>query len=225
MNKICNSLQEAVQDIHDGATILISGFGGAGNPTELNHALLDQGARELTVISNNAGNFETGLASLLKAGRVRKMVCSFPRASDSYVFDELYRLGKIELECVPQGTLAERIRAGGSGLSAFFTPTGAGTELSRGKEERIINGRLNVLEYALRGDFALISAGRGDRWGNLTYRKAARNFGPIMCMAATTAVVQVREIVELGALDPEHIVTPGVFVQRVVQVSNPEYSF
>ena len=195
---------------------MIGGFGTAGMPAELIEALIAQGASDLTIISNNAGNAETGLAALLKAKRIRKIVCSFPRQSDSWVFDGLYRAGEIALELVPQGTLAERIRAAGAGIGAFFTPTGYGTQLAEGKEARIINGRPHVLEYALQGDVALIKAHRADRWGNLVYRKAARNFGPIMATAARCTIAQVSAIVELGALDPEIIVTPGIFVHRVV---------
>jgi 3-oxoadipate CoA-transferase alpha subunit len=195
---------------------MIGGFGTAGMPAELIEALIAQGASDLTIISNNAGNAETGLAALLKAKRIRKIVCSFPRQSDSWVFDGLYRAGEIALELVPQGTLAERIRAAGAGIGAFFTPTGYGTQLAEGKETRIINGRPHVLEYALQGDVALIKAHRADRWGNLVYRKAARNFGPIMATAARCTIAQVSAIVELGALDPEIIVTPGIFVHRVV---------
>jgi len=195
---------------------MIGGFGTAGMPAELIEALIAQGASDLTIISNNAGNAETGLAALLKAKRIRKIVCSFPRQSDSWVFDGLYRAAEIALELVPQGTLAERIRAAGAGIGAFFTPTGYGTQLAEGKETRIINGRPHVLEYALQGDVALIKAHRADRWGNLVYRKAARNFGPIMATAARCTIAQVSAIVELGALDPEIIVTPGIFVHRVV---------
>lgn len=210
---------EALADVADGATVMIGGFGGAGQPAELIDALIEQGARELTVVNNNAGNGETGLAALLKAGRVRRIVCSFPRQADSQVFDSLYRAGKIELELVPQGNLAERIRAAGAGIGGFYTPTGAGTDLAKGKETREIGGRLHVLEHPIHADLALIKAERGDRWGNLVYRKTARNFGPIMAMAAKCTVASVHEFVELGALDPEHIVTPGIFVQRLVQVA------
>jgi 3-oxoadipate CoA-transferase alpha subunit len=209
---------DALADVPDGATVMIGGFGGAGQPAELIEALIEQGARELTIVNNNAGNGETGLAALLKAGRVRKIVCSFPRQADSHVFDALYRAGRIELELVPQGNLAERIRAAGAGIGAFFTPTGFGTELARGRETRRIDGRDYVLEYPIRADFALLRAERGDRWGNLVYRKAARNFNPIMATAAACTVAQVREIVPLGALDPEVIVTPGIFVNRLVTV-------
>lgn len=219
IDKTVASLAEAVAGIHDGATVMIGGFGAAGMPAALIDALIAQGARDLTIVNNNAGNGDTGLAALLKAGRVRKIVCSFPRQTDSWVFDELYRSGKIELELVPQGNLAERIRAAGAGIGAFFTPTGYGTQLAEGKETRRIDGRDYVLEHPIRADFALIKALRGDRWGNLVYRKTARNFGPIMASAAKCAIAQVDEIVPLGALDPEAIVTPGIFVRRVVQVS------
>ncbi len=224
INKFIDTPEAAVADIHDGATVLISGFGGAGMPTELIHALIDQGARELTVVSNNAGNRETGLAALVKAGRVRKVICSFPKASHSWVFDELYRQGRIDLECVPQGTIAERLRAAGAGLGGFFTPTAYGTELARGKETRMINGRGHVFEEPLHGDFALVKADRGDRWGNLTYNMSARNFGPIMCMAAKTTIVQVRARAELGELQPEAVVTPGIFVTRITEVPNAAFS-
>jgi 3-oxoadipate CoA-transferase alpha subunit len=217
IDKISKSLEDAVSDIHDGATIMIGGFGTAGMPSALIDALIAQGSRELTIVNNNAGNGEIGLAALLKAKRVRKIICSFPRQSDSYVFDALYRAGEIELELTPQGNLAERIRAAGAGIGGFFTPTGYGTELAKGKETRVINGRNYVLESPIHADFALIKALRGDRWGNLVYRKTARNFGPIMAMAARCTIAQVSEVVELGELDPEHIVTPGIFVKRVVQ--------
>lgn len=220
VNKIVDSLEAAVAGIHDGATVMIGGFGTAGLPNALTEALIAQGARDLTIVNNNAGNGEAGLAALLKTGRVRKILCSFPRQVDSHVFDGLYRSGRIELELVPQGNLAERIRAAGAGIGAFFTPTGYGTQLAEGKETRRIDGRDYVLEYPIHADFALIKALKGDRWGNLTYRKAARNFGPIMAMAAKCAIAQVDETVELGALDPETVVTPGIFVQRVVAVGN-----
>lgn len=216
INKISDSLQSAVAGVHDGATILIGGFGNAGMPSELIDALIEQGARDLTIVSNNAGNADTGLAALLKAKRVRKIICSFPRQTDSWVFDGLYRAGEIELELTPQGNLAERIRTAGAGIGGFFTPTGYGTLLAEGKETRMINGKHYVLESPIHADYALIKAHKGDRWGNLVYRKAARNFGPIMAMAAKCAIAQVDEVVELGALDPEAIVTPGIFVQRVV---------
>lgn len=197
---------------------MIGGFGGAGQPVELIDALLEQGARELVVINNNAGNGDTGLAALLAAGRVRKIVCSFPRQSDSHVFDRLYRAGQVELELAPQGTLAERIRAAGAGIGAFFTPTGVGTPLAVGKEHRVIDGRDYVLEYPLHADYALVSGHLADRWGNVVYRKTARNFGPIMAAAARTTVVQVDRVVELGAIDPEAVATPGIYVDRVVGV-------
>jgi len=211
----------ALHDVPDGATILISGFGEAGNPTELIHALIEQGARDLTVVNNNAGNGEIGLALLLKEQRVRKIVCSFPRGSHSHVFDELYRAGRLELELVPQGTLAERIRAAGAGIPAFYTPTGVGTEIARGKETRSFGGRDYLLETALSADFALIKAERADRWGNLLYNKAARNFAPVMAMAAKVTIVQTRHVLEPGDLDPETIVTPSIFVDRIVHVPDP----
>ncbi|RJT27180.1 3-oxoacid CoA-transferase subunit A [Buttiauxella izardii] len=220
INKTVASLEEAVAGIFDGATIMIGGFGTAGQPTHLIDALIEQGARDLTIINNNAGNGEVGLAALLKAGRVRKMVCSFPRQVDSQIFDDLYRRGKVELELVPQGNLAARIQAAGSGLGAVFTPTGFGTPLAEGKETREIDGRQYVLEYPLKADFALIKAYEGDRWGNLVYRKAARNFGPIMATAATVTIAEVSRIVPLGELDPENIITPGIFVKRLVAVEN-----
>jgi 3-oxoadipate CoA-transferase, alpha subunit len=218
VDKICPSLEAAVAEIRDGSTVLVGGFGNAGMPFALIDALIAQGARDLTVVSNNAGNADKGLAALLKAGRVRKIICSFPRQSDSWVFDGLYRNGKIELEVVPQGNLAERMRAAGAGVGAFFCPTGYGTLLTEGKETRVIDGKNYVLEYPIRGDVALIKAMKGDRWGNLVYRKTARNFGPVMAMASKLAIVEVDEVVELGSLDPEAIVTPGIFVQRVVQL-------
>ena len=220
INKTVASLEEAVAGIFDGATIMIGGFGTAGQPTHLIDALIEQGARDLTIINNNAGNGEVGLAALLKAGRVRKMVCSFPRQVDSQIFDDLYRRGKVELELVPQGNLAARIQAAGSGLGAVFTPTGFGTPLAEGKETREIDGRQYVLEYPLKADFALIKAYEGDRWGNLVYRKAARNFGPIMATAATVTIAEVSRIMPLGELDPENIITPGIFVKRLVAVEN-----
>jgi len=220
IDKIQSSCAQAVAGVRDGDTVMTSGFGGAGLPTALVEALIDQGARDLVIVNNNAGNGETGLAALMKAGRVRKIICSFPRQADSHVFDGLYRSGKIELELVPQGNLAERIRAAGAGIAGFFTPTGYGTDLAKGKETRRIDGRDYVLETPIHGDFALIKAYRGDRWGNLVFRKAARNFGPVMAMAARCTVAQVDEVVPLGALDPEHIVTPGIFVHRVVAVGD-----
>lgn len=220
ISKIAESVAQAVADIPDGATIMIGGFGSAGQPVELIDALLAQRASDLTIINNNAGNGDHGLAALLAAGRVRKIVCSFPRQSDSHVFDGLYRAGKIELELVPQGNLAERIRAAGAGIGGFFTPTGYGTMLAEGKETRAINGRNYVLEYPLHADYALIKAVSGDRLGNLIYRKTARNFGPVMATAAAVTIAQVDNIVELGELDPEVIVTPGIHVTRVVQISS-----
>ena len=218
IDKMVPSAAAALADVPDGATVMIGGFGTAGLPNELTDALLAQGARELTIVNNNAGNGDTGLAALLAAGRVRKIICSFPRQVDSHHFDRLYRAGKIELELVPQGNLAERIRAAGAGIGGFFTPTGYGTELAKGKETREIDGRMYVLESPIHADFALIKAERGDRWGNLTYRMTARNFGPVMAMAARTTVATVHQVVDLGALDPECLVTPGLFVQRVVRV-------
>jgi 3-oxoadipate CoA-transferase alpha subunit len=217
IDKTCASLEQAVAGIHDGATIMIGGFGNAGMPAALIDALLAQGARELTIVNNNAGNGETGLAALIRERRVRKMICSFPRQHDSHHFDALYREGGIELELTPQGNLAERIRAAGAGIGGFFTPTGYGTLLAEGKETRVIDGRHYVLESPIHADFALVKALCGDRWGNLVYRKTARNFGPIMAMAAKVAIAQVAEVVELGAIDPETVVTPGIFVQRVVK--------
>jgi 3-oxoadipate CoA-transferase, alpha subunit len=218
IDKISPSIEAALEGIADGATVMIGGFGGAGQPAELIDGLIAHGARDLTIVNNNAGNGEVGLAALLKTGRVRKIICSFPRQVDSQVFDGLYRAGKLELELVPQGNLAERIRAAGAGIGGFFTRTGYGTDLAQGKETREIDGRMYVLESPIHADVALIKAEQGDRWGNLVYRKTARNFGPIMAMAAKRTVASVHEIVELGALDPEHIVTPGIFVQRVVKV-------
>jgi 3-oxoadipate CoA-transferase alpha subunit len=216
INKVLESVEAALADIPDGATVMIGGFGNAGMPAVLIDGLIAQGARELTIVNNNAGNGDTGLAALMKAKRVRKILCSFPRQADSWHFDALYRAGEIELELVPQGTLAERIRAAGAGIGAFFTPTAFGTELAKGKETRRIGDRDYVLEYPIHADYALIKAERADRWGNLVYRKTARNFAPIMAAAARCTVVQVRETVELGTLDPEAIVTPGIFVQRIV---------
>jgi 3-oxoadipate CoA-transferase, alpha subunit len=218
IDKISPSVADALAGTADGATVLVGGFGTAGIPNELIDGLIDQGARDLTVVNNNAGNGDSGLARLLKTGRVRKIICSFPRQADSHVFDELYRTGRIELELVPQGNLAERLRAAGAGVGAFFTPTGYGTELAAGKETRVIDGRPHVLEMPIHGDLALIKAERGDRWGNLVYRKAARNFGPVMATAARRTVATVHEVVALGALDPEAIVTPGIHVSCVVRV-------
>ena len=223
INKIAATVAEALAGVKDGATVMIGGFGTAGIPSELIDGLIAQGGKDRTVGNDNAGNGEAGLAALLKAGRVRKIICSFPRQADSQVFDGLYRSGKLELELVPQGNLAERIRAAGAGIGAFFTPTGYGTELARNpdgssKETREINGKHYVLEYPIYGDVALIKAERGDRWGNLMYRMAARNFGPVMATACTMTVASVHEVVELGELNPEHIVTPGIFVQRIVRI-------
>jgi len=216
VSKVVESAAAAVAGIKDGATIMIGGFGGAGLPAALVDAVIEHGARDLTIVSNNAGNGDTGLAALLKTKRVRKIICSYPRQTDSYVFDALYRAGEIELEVVPQGNLVERIRAAGAGIGAFYTPTAAGTTLAAGRESRTFDGREFILEYPIHADVALIKAFKGDRWGNLVYRKTARNFGPVMATAARCAVAQVEEIVELGTLDPESIVTPGIFVSRVV---------
>lgn len=224
INKIADSIESALAGTPDGATVLIGGFGTAGIPIELIDGLIAQGARDLTIVNNNAGNGVNGLAALLQTGRVRKVICSFPRQADSQVFDALYRSGKLELELVPQGNLAERLRAAGAGIGAFFTPTGYGTELARhadgtAKETRLIDGRPYVLEFPIRGDLALIKAEQGDRWGNLVYRKAARNFGPVMATAAAKTIASVHEIAELGALDPETIVTPGIYVSHVVEIA------
>ena len=213
---------EAVAGIEDGSTVLVGGFGMAGMPVELIDALIGQGAGDLTVVSNNAGNGDTGLAALLAAGRVRKMICSFPRQSDSWVFDGLYRAGEVELEVVPQGNLAERMRAAGAGIGAFFSPTGVGTPLAEGKETRTIDGRDYVLELPLAGDVALIAAHTGDRMGNLVYRKTARNFGPVMAAAAARTIVQVGRVVEIGAIDPEVVVTPGIYVDTILDLSSPD---
>lgn len=221
INKVFNSPAEAVSDIFDGATILISGFGEAGSPIELIHALIDKGTKNLTVVSNNTGSGHVGLAALIENRQVRKVICSFPKTANSVVFPELYKKGEIELELVPQGTLAERIRCGGAGIPAFFTPTALGTILEKGKEKRIFNGKEYLLEHAIKGDFALVKCLKADRYGNLVYNKTARNFGPIMCTAATTTIVQAKQIVQPGEIDPEVVVTPGIFVQRVVEVPNP----
>ena len=220
IDKIFPSPEAALADVPDGATIMIGGFGNAGMPAELIDCLISQGAKELTVVNNNAGNADAGLAALIGAGRVRKILCSFPRQTDSWHFDRLYREGKIELELVPQGTLAERIRAAGAGIGGFYTPTGAGTRLAEGKETRRIGDRDHVLEFPIHADYALIKADRADRWGNLVYSKSARNFGPIMATAAKCTIVQVRETVDLGQLDPEAVVTPGIFVKRVVRIAS-----
>ncbi|MFF5547781.1 3-oxoacid CoA-transferase subunit A [Streptomyces olivaceoviridis] len=221
---VLESTDEAVAGIEDGSTVLVGGFGLAGMPFDLIDALIRQGAKDLTIVSNNAGNGDVGLAALLAAGRVRKVVCSFPRQADSYVFDALYREGRIELEVVPQGSLAERMRAAGAGIGAFYCPTAVGTPLAEGKEVRTIDGRDYLLEYPIKGDYALISAYRSDPMGNLVYRKTARNFGPVMATAATTTVVQVDEVVPLGALDPEAVVTPSIYVDRVVPVETRHYT-
>ena len=221
INKRFETAFEAVAKIKDGSTIMISGFGEAGNPTELVHALIEQGAQDLTIVNNNAGTGHLGLAKLLKAGRVKKMICSFPRSAKSVVFQDLYKKNKIDLEVVPQGTLAERIRAGGAGIGGFYTLTAAGTALGEGKETRRICGLNYVLEHPIRADVSLIKADQSDKWGNLTYNKTARNFGPAMCMAADVTIVQVRKIIALGKINPEHIITPSVFVDRVIQITNP----
>ncbi len=221
INKIISSTQAAVADIFDGAIIMIGGFGEAGSPIELIHALIDQGAKNLTVVSNNTGSGHVGLAALIEHKRVKKMICSFPRTANSTVFPELYKNGEIELELVPQGTLAERIRAGGAGIPAFYTPASVNTPLAEGKEIRSFKGTDYVLEYGIRADFSLVKCKSADRYGNLIYNKTARNFGPIMCTAAEVSIVQAKNIVELGDLDPECIVTPGIFVKKVVQVSDP----
>lgn len=221
INKIVKSISDAVSDVKDGSVIMISGFGEAGSPIELIHALIDQGAKELTVISNNTGSGHVGLASLIENRRVRKMICSFPRTTNSTVFPDVYSKGEIELELVPQGTLAERIRAGGAGIPAFYTPTSVNTPLEKGKEKREFNGVAYVMEYGIKADFSFVKCEAADRYGNLIYNKTARNFGPIMCTAAKNTVVQARKIVELGELNPEAVVTPGIFVKRVVEVNNP----
>ena len=220
IDKTVASVEAAVAPIHDGASIMIGGFGTAGMPDELIEALIARQVGNLTIINNNAGNGESGVAALIREGRVRKIVCSFPRQSDSHHFDARYRSGDIELELVPQGNLAARIHAAGAGLGAIFTPTGFGTQLAQGKETRTIDGVDHVLEYPIRADFALIKAHKGDRWGNLVYRKTARNFGPIMAMAARTTIAQVTRIVPLGELDPEAVISPGIFVQHVVQIGS-----
>lgn len=221
MNKIVKSTKEAVSDIFDGATVMISGFGEAGSPVELIHALIDQGTRDLTIVSNNAGSGNVGLAALIENHQVKKIVCSFPRTAISVVFPEMYREGKIELELVPQGTLAERIRAAGAGIPAFYTPTSVNTPLAAGKEIRVFNGKEYVLEHAINADFSLVKCAAADKYGNLIYNKTARNFGPIMCMAAKMSIVQAKKILEVGQIDPECVITPGIFVKRVVEVSNP----
>jgi 3-oxoadipate CoA-transferase alpha subunit len=221
IKKIFSSVASAVADIPDGATVMIGGFGASGNPIELVHALIDQGAKGLTVINNNTGNGEVGLAALIGNGQVSKMICSFPRSSQSRVFPRMYKEGRIELELVPQGTLAERIRAAGAGIPAFFTPTTVGTVLAEGKEVREFDGRAYVMEPWLKADFALIKCEVADPLGNLTYNKTARNFSPIMCMAATTTIAQTKKLVTVGEIDPEHVITPGIFVNRIVEVTEP----
>lgn len=221
INKIIKTPADAIAEVFDGAVIMISGFGEAGSPIELIHALIDQGAKDLTIVSNNTGSGHVGLASLIEHRRVKKMICSFPRTANSTVFPELYTKGEIELELVPQGTLAERIRAGGAGIPAFYTPTSVDTPLAEGKESRIFNNKEYVMEYGIKADFSFVKCQAADRYGNLVYNKTARNFGPVMCTAATTTIVQARKVVELGEIDPECVVTPGIFVRKVVEVSNP----
>jgi 3-oxoadipate CoA-transferase, alpha subunit len=223
INKIFPSAAEAVKDVFDGATVMIGGFGEAGSPIELIHALIDQGAKNLTVVSNNTGSGRVGLAALIENRQVAKMICSFPRTANSMVFPELYNNGEIELELVPQGTLAERIRAGGAGIPAFYTPASVDTPLAEGKEEREFNGQKYVMEYGIKADFSLVKARSGDRYGNLVYNKTARNFGPIMCTAAKNTIVQVMNIVDPADLDPECIVTPGIFVKRIVEIPDPQH--
>ncbi len=221
INKQINSLSEAVADIFDGATVMIGGFGEAGSPIELIHALIDHGVKNLTVISNNTGSGHVGLAALIENKQVAKTICSFPRTANSKVFPELYHAGEIELELVPQGTLAERIRAGGAGIPAFYTPASVNTPLAEGKESRVFKGQEYVLEYGIKADFALVKAETADRYGNLLYHATARNFGPIMCTASKVAIVQAKKIVEAGRIDPETVVTPGIFVQKVIEINNP----
>ncbi|HTN13052.1 MAG TPA: 3-oxoacid CoA-transferase subunit A [Acetobacteraceae bacterium] len=225
INKIVPTMAEALKGVRDGMTVLLGGFGAVGQPSALVEALIETGVKDLVVVANNAGGGKGGLAGLMEAGRVRKIICSFPRSATSTVFEELYRAGKIELEIVPQGTLAERIRAAGAGVGAFFTPTGVGTKMAEGKEARSINGRPMILEQALRGDIALVEAWQADRWGNLTFRRSGRNFNPVMATAADISIVQSQHIVELGQLDPEQVITPGIFVDRVIHVpyGNPPF--
>jgi 3-oxoadipate CoA-transferase alpha subunit len=222
--QVFGTTDEALAGIEDGSTVLVGGFGLAGMPFDLIDALIRQGAKDLTIVSNNAGNGDVGLAALLKAGQVRKVICSFPRQVDSWVFDGLYREGKVELEVVPQGNLAERMRAAGAGIGAFYCPTAVGTPLAAGKETREIDDRTYVLEYPIKGDYALIAAHRADTLGNLVYRKTARNFGPVMATAAATTIVQVSEVVPVGTLDPEAVITPSIFVDRIVQVEARSYT-
>jgi 3-oxoadipate CoA-transferase alpha subunit len=221
IDKIVSSAAAAVEEIPDGATVMIGGFGEAGSPIELIHALIDHGARDLTVVSNNTGSGHVGLAALIENGQVKKMICSFPRTANSTVFPELYNAGKIELELVPQGTLAERIRAGGAGIPAFYTPASVNTPLAEGKESRIFNGKEYVLEHGIKADFSLVKCETADRYGNLLYHATARNFGPIMCTAADVSIVQTKNVVEAGSIDPEIVVTPGIFVKKVVEISDP----
>jgi len=221
INKIVNSAKEAVADVFDGATVMISGFGEAGSPVELIHALVDQGAKNLTIVSNNAGSGHVGLAALIENKQVRKIICSFPRTAISVVFPELYHKGEIELELVPQGTLAERIRAAGAGIPAFFTQTSVNTTLAEGKEKRVFNNKTYVLENAIEADFSLVKCFAADKYGNLIYNKTARNFGPIMCTAAKTTIVQAKKILNIGEIDPECVITPGIFVKRIVEIANP----
>jgi 3-oxoadipate CoA-transferase alpha subunit len=223
INKIVQSDKDAVSDIFDGATVMIGGFGEAGSPIELIHRLIDLGSKNLTVVSNNTGSGNVGLAALIENRQVKKMICSFPRTAGSVVFPELYRAGEIELELVPQGTLAERIRAGGAGIPAFYTPSSVNTPLAQGKETREFNGQTYVMEYGIRANFSLVKCHTADRYGNLTYHKTARNFGPVMCTAAETTIVQAKQIVDPGAIDPECVVTPGIFVNRVVHIANPAH--
>ena len=218
INKIVRSIAEALDGVKDCSTVLMGGFGAVGQPDELIEGLIEQGAKDLTVVANNAGAGRVGLAKLMEAGRVRKIICSFPRSAGSTIFEELYRAGRLELEIVPQGTLAERMRAAGAGIAAFFTPTGAGTKLAQGKEVREFDGRPHVMEYALKGDLALVEAWEADRWGNLTYRESGRNFNPVMASAAAMTVAQVQHLRELGEIAPDSVHTPGIFVNRVVQV-------
>ena len=218
IDKFVRTVADALADIRDGSTVLLGGFGAVGQPSQLIDGLIEQGAKDLTVVANNAGNGRVGLARLMELGRVRRIVCSFPRSAGSVVFEDLYRAGRIELEIVPQGTLAERMRAAGAGIGAFYTPTAYGTQLARGKETREIGGRQQVLEYALPGDVALVEAWQADRWGNLTYRESGRNFNAVMATAAKLTIVQTQHVAELGTLDPEAIATPGIYVDRVVHV-------
>jgi len=223
INKQVISLSEAVNEIYDGATVMIGGFGEAGSPIELIHALIDQGAKNLTVVSNNTGSGNVGLAALIANKQVKKMICSFPRTANSTVFPELYNTGEIELELVPQGTLAERIRAGGAGIPAFYTPASVHTPLAKGKESRVFKEKEYVLEYGIKADFSLVKCETADRYGNLLYHATARNFGPIMCTAAKVTIIQAKNIVEAGQIDPEIVVTPGIYVNKVVEINNPAH--